>query len=272
MVNGTADSIITAELSNWNGLAVKIPRTEIQDYAREDISGAGVYFLFCQDDNASNSVYIGESEDMLERLRQHLRDYQSGSENFYWNAVVAFTGHDLNKALIRYLEDKLVKDARECGRYRVLTKTTYNTHIKEAEKAVMAEFIDNMKLIIATMSYNVFSPARDEPDNTQYFFCRMASSGADAKGFISSGGFTVLKGSAVSSYVVNSLAEGRHTNYYKLRLQLEADGIISGRKFARDYEFRSPSAASTVILGHPSNGNADWKTEDGRKLKDTSNL
>ena len=29
LVNGTAESLITAELSNWNGKAIKIPRTEI---------------------------------------------------------------------------------------------------------------------------------------------------------------------------------------------------------------------------------------------------
>ena len=29
LVNGTADSLTTAELSNWNGKAIKIPRTEI---------------------------------------------------------------------------------------------------------------------------------------------------------------------------------------------------------------------------------------------------
>ncbi|MBQ7170102.1 MAG: hypothetical protein IJR63_09415 [Synergistaceae bacterium] len=62
-----------------------------------------MYFLFCNDDG-SNSVYIGESEDMLERLRQHLKEYQIGSENFCWNTVVAFTGQYLSKALIRYLE------------------------------------------------------------------------------------------------------------------------------------------------------------------------
>ncbi|MBQ2078734.1 MAG: DUF4357 domain-containing protein [Erysipelotrichaceae bacterium] len=46
------------------------------------------------------------------------------------------------------------------------------------------------------------------------------------------------------------------------------DGIIVDRKFIRDYEFNAPSAASAVILGHTSNGNADWKTADGTKLKD----
>ena len=31
LVNGTADSIVTAELSNWNGKAIKIPRIEVAD-------------------------------------------------------------------------------------------------------------------------------------------------------------------------------------------------------------------------------------------------
>lgn len=45
LVNGTADSIITAELSNWNGKAIKIPRIEVATCNRDDISQAGVYFF-----------------------------------------------------------------------------------------------------------------------------------------------------------------------------------------------------------------------------------
>ena len=44
LANGTADSLITAELSNWNGKAIKIPRIEVSDCKRDDIKGAGVYF------------------------------------------------------------------------------------------------------------------------------------------------------------------------------------------------------------------------------------
>ena len=51
LVNGTADSLITAELSNWNGKAIKIPRIEVPTCSREDIKQAGVYFLFCKEDN-----------------------------------------------------------------------------------------------------------------------------------------------------------------------------------------------------------------------------
>ena len=174
--------------------------------------------------------------------------YQSGSENFYWNAIVA----------------------RDCGRYRVLTKNTYSrTVMKEADKAVMAEFMDNVKLIIATMSYDVFSPVPEETNRKQYLFCESKSSGAKAKGFVSTGGFTVLKGS-VASNRLSSFFTGN--NYYKLRLRLEEEGIILDRVFQRDYEFSAPSAASAVILGRTSNGNVEWRTEDGVSLRDIQTL
>lgn len=44
LVNGTAESLVTAELSNWNGKVIKIPRTEVQQCNRDDIKNAGVYF------------------------------------------------------------------------------------------------------------------------------------------------------------------------------------------------------------------------------------
>lgn len=72
----------------------------------------------------------------------------------------------------------------------------------------------------------------------------------------------MLKDSIVSDHIVPSL-ETRGKTYYNLRNKLEADGVISERKFVRNYEFSAPSAASAVILGHTSNGNMDWKTAGG---------
>ena len=45
LVNGSADSLTTAELSNWNGKAIKIPRTEISGCERSDIKGIGAISL-----------------------------------------------------------------------------------------------------------------------------------------------------------------------------------------------------------------------------------
>lgn len=266
LVNGTADSLVTAELSNWNGKSIKIPRTEVIGCNREDIRGAGVYFLFCQEEDGDDSVYIGEAENVLERLNQHLRDYQAGKEKYYWNTAVVFVGRDLNKALIRYLENRLVEIARDSNRYVVLTKNTYkNTVMKESQIAVMEEFIENVKILISTLGYKVLVPAPQATDETIYLYCK--GSGANAKGFVSAGGFTVLKDSVISDHIVPSL-ETRGKTYYILRNKLESDGTISEGKFTRNYEFSAPSAASAVVLGHTSNGNVDWKTAEGTKLKD----
>ena len=117
LVNGTADSLVTAELSNWNGKAIKIPRIEVQTTQREELLGPGVYFLFCKEEDGTDSVYIGEAEKVQERLIQHLRDYQAEKEKYYWTTAVIFVGRDLNKAHIRYLENRFFELAKECKRY-----------------------------------------------------------------------------------------------------------------------------------------------------------
>lgn len=76
-----------------------------------------------------------------------------------------------------------------------------------------------------------------------------------------------MKNSKISDHTVPSL-ESRGGTYFKLRNALIRDGVIVDGKFTRDYEFNAPSAASAVILGHNSNGNLDWKTDTGTKLKD----
>ena len=265
LANGTSDSLTLAELSNWNGKAIKIPRSEVKDCDREDIKNPGVYFLFCKEDD-EDSVYIGEAENIQERLVQHLRDYKAEKESYYWNTAVIFIGRDLNKALIRYLEDRLVKIARECGRYQVLTKNTYSkTVLKESQIATMEEFIDNIKILIGALNYPVLNPAPQAVDTTKYLFCK--SSTASATGFVSTGGFTVIKGAKISDDTVPSF-ETRGKGYFNLRKHLESDGTIVDGVFQKDYEFSAPSAASAVILGHTSNGNVDWKDDKGVKLKD----
>lgn len=100
-------------------------------------------------------------------------------------------------------------------------------------------------------------------DRTVYPYCR--DSKVSAKGFVSSGEFTVLVGSIVSNHTAPSL-ETRGKTYYNLRNTLTKDGIIADGMFTKDYEFRAPSAASAVILGHTSNGKAEWKTKCVVKL------
>lgn len=264
-VDGTSDGVVTAELSNWNGKAIKLPRTEVQSCNRDDICAVGVYFLFCTGDDGSDSVYIGEAEDVLKRLKQHLQDYRSGKESYFWNTAVIFTGRDLNKALIRFLEARLVGIAKQCGRETVLTQKTFTTHLKESQTATMEEFIDNVKVLLSALGHRTLTPVPEASEDTVYFFC--VGSGAKGKGFTSAGGFTVLKGTRISDHIVDSL-KTHGKAYLRLREKLIAEGVIVEEVFRRDYEFTAPSAASAVILGRTSNGNIDWKTAEGVTLRD----
>ena len=89
------------------------------------------------------------------------------------------------------------------------------------------------------------------------FFCTHKSAKATMR--ITSGGYTVLAGSSVST-TSKSLSG---TSNAKRRASLEADGTIAGGVFTRDHEFTSPSAAASIVRGCPSRGTTDWKTKDG---------
>ena len=269
LANGTADSLITAELSNWNGKAIKIPRIEVADCKRDDIKSAGVYFLFCKtEDEDMDSVYIGEAENVQERLVQHLRDFNADKEKYEWNTAVIFIGRDLNKALIRYLENRLVEIARECKRYEVLTKNTYkNTVMKESQIAAMEEFIDNVKVLINALGYKVLEPKlhkqlENSVDNEMLY---LMTGTVDAKGIITTEGFVLLAGALINEKTSEkSLSKGM----IKLRVKHFEAGRVKDLKTTEDILFSSSSAAADFVTGYSVSGPQTWKNKEGKTLKE----
>ncbi|MDR3255448.1 MAG: DUF4357 domain-containing protein [Synergistaceae bacterium] len=47
---------------------------------------------------------------------------------------------------------------------------------------------------------------------------------------------------------------------------IDVNGIL-----LRDILFKTPSGASSFVLGAPTNGNIEWRTDDGKVLKDIEN-
>lgn len=268
LVNGTADSIVTAELSNWNGKAIKIPRIEVAGCNRDDITQAGVYFLFCKEDDGADSVYIGESENVKERLLQHIMDYQSEKEKYYWTTAVLFVGRDLNKALIRYLENRLVEIAKQCKRYKVLTKNTYqNTVMKESHVASMEEFLNNIKTLITTLGYRVLEPVlsvNHTEVNHDDALLQIEIGSAFAQGKVTTEGFVILQGAKINEKVSTKLNNGIIT----LRKRYTEEKKVKDFTTMEDLLFSSSSAAADFVLGYSISGPATWKTQDGKTLKE----
>lgn len=267
LADSTIDGIVDIEVINWAGKVLKIPRNELENDFWPSGAQAGVYFLMSIDEQTGeDAVYIGESTDVKKRLKQHIADYSRGKERFYWHTAVVFVGRQLNKSHIQYMENVLKQQAQISNNYQVLTKATTSVKTDAGTRDSCNQFIAEIKMLLGLLKYKIY----DEPQSVQVnqsnmLFCK-DSKGAEANGYVSANGFTVVRGSKVSPDVVYSFVT--HP-YYALRRKLEESGIIENGVFTKDCdEFKAPSAASSVVLGRSSNGNTDWKNVAGIPLKD----
>jgi len=267
LIDGDPNGRMTCELSNWTGKAYKIPRIKVKDCTdRSDLSNPGVYLLFGKDEEGRDLVYIGEAETVLKRLIQHL------TQKDFWNEAIILISKDenLNKAHIKYLENKLYETAKAVNRYQ-LDNTTIPTQssIAESDRAEMEEFLDNVKLLVNTLGHKVFDEKRElKPKKKQDTFYIKAARGANGQGEPTSDGFVVLKGSMAAGTTVNSMT----SNFINLRQKLIDQSIIIRKgevfEFPEDYIFSSPSTAASIVLGRNANGLTEWKLEDGTTLKE----
>ncbi len=267
LIDGDPNGRMSCELSNWSGKAYKIPRIKIKDCTdRDDLTSTGVYLLFGKSNDGRDQVYIGEAESILKRLNQQL------AQKEFWNEAIIFISKDenLNKAHIKYLENRLHDIAKFANRY-IIDNSIIPTQssISESERAEMEEFIEYIKMLVNTLGHKVFDEKRAfKPKQKQETFFIKSVRSADGQGEPSSDGFVVFKGSKAAVTIVNSMAP----NFIKLRQKLIEDGVLINKieyfEFSDDYIFSSPSTAAVMIMGRNANGLTEWKNKDGKTLKD----
>lgn len=269
LIEGDPSGRMACELSNWTGKAYKIPRIKVKDcYDREDLQNPGIYLLFGKDESGKDLVYIGEAEVVLKRLLQHLN-----SKDF-WNETILFISKDdnLNKAHIKYMENRLFEIAQSVNRYNILNTTTpTQSSISESDVAEMEEFINNIKILVNTLGHKVFEEKREiktkEQQDKETFFIDSVR-GAKATGEPTSDGFLVHKGSNIATITTKSYT----SNLVKLRDEFLKNKFIkvgeSNIEILEDYLFSSPSAAASIVMGRNANGLNEWKLKDGTTLKD----
>ncbi len=267
LIDGDPNGRMSCELSNWTGKAYKIPRIKVKACTdRDDLISTGVYLLFGKDDDGKDLVYIGEAETILKRLNQHL------NQKDFWNETIVFISKDenLNKAHIKYLENRLHDIAKNANRYRVENHITpTQSSISEPDQAEMEEFLENIKMLVNTLGHKVFEEKRDfQPKQKKETFYIKAARGADAEGEPTSDGFVVFKGSKAAGSTVPSMT----TNFLNLRQKLIEDKslVVNGDRFefVEDYIFSSPSTAAAMVMGRNANGLTEWKLNSGKTLKE----
>jgi len=268
LVHGDAKRLRTAELSAWPGKAIAGPRSELAGVlGRDEAAKPGVYFLSGADSESGKSaVYVGEAENIRDRLRVHL------GEDF-WNHVVFFISKDenLTKAHVRYLEGRLIEQARSAGRALVKNNQSSGAKLPECDREEMEIFVEKIQLLMPVLGVDALLPIGPTPegrDENQILVCEIK--GLKATGYATPTGFVVLKGSQAV------LKEQEHAHQYPhtlgSRRRLIEDGtLVEERdhlKFTRDAEFSSPSAAATVVHGGSANGLLAWRSKGGKTLKE----
>jgi len=250
LIDGEPNGRITCELSNWTGKAYKIPRIKVKECGdRPELKNPGVYLLFGKQEEGQNIVYIGEGEDVFKRLGQQL------NRKDFWNEVIVFISKDenLNKAHIKYLENRLYNIAHTLDRYSI-TNTTVPTKpsISEPDRAEMEAFINNVKILTNTLGHKVFESKREkhtEEQKKERIFYINAARGADASGEPTADGFVIFKGSKIATTEVDSIPD--YVQRLRKKLLDKKEVRIENGKYImnKDYVASSPSSAAAIVMG-----------------------
>lgn len=278
LMDGDPNGRIKVSLQNWTGVVYRVPRTELDRCkGRDDLSQSGVYFLFgVTDDTDDDVVYIGQAgvrkngEGILYRLMEHRRN----TEKDYWTEAVIFTtsNNSFGPTEISWLENRFSHMAMNAKRYMVKNgNEPTQGHITEEKESELEEFVGYAKIVMGTLGYKVFEPltqtvstvssSEEAPEVGEIFYIKR--SGANSQARLTSEGLVVLAGSTIRKDTVPSCSD-----FVKSVREANKDNIDANNVLRNDMLFKTPSGASTFVLGAPSNGTVEWKTESGKTLKE----
>lgn len=270
LVDGEPNGLKTAELSNWVGQAIVIPRNKLKDIKqRSDCNKPAVYFLVGKENEEAllSTAYVGEAENLWNRLSTH------DSSKDFWHMAIAFVSKDnnLTKAHVKYLESRCIQIATQAKRFDLENGTISSLPtLSEADIAEMEEFLQNLKLLLTAVGYPILQEVISKEQKNisdPLFTCK--GKGALATGRMTNDGFVIYKDSTATTKISKAVMERNKKSIGKLLSnkyleKKDYDLYV----FIKDYVFNSPSAASDIVLGNSTSGWKKWKTRNGRTLEE----
>lgn len=268
-VDGTPDGMVTATIPfQWSGHVLVTQRTQLKEaISRPEALRTGVYLLI-GDKDGERTAYIGETDELKTRLTQH-----AGSKDWWETAILVTSGGEpLNKAHARYLEHRMLADAKKINKIALENgQSATSSPLSEAAKAHMEDFLENIYLVLPALRFDFFteqtkddSPAARGPvaSDVVFFTFDVPKHGIKARARWEEGKFIVEAGSLARE---KWLSASTHTTYEELHQQLVDQGILtlqgSHRVFSKSYVFNSTSAAAAVVSGRPASGPKSWLVE-----------
>lgn len=274
-IEGRPDGMLTAQLFNWTGHVLQTPRTRLAEALRRpESSQTGVYILLGEDENGRQKAYIGETEDLRERLRNH------EARKDWWTSAVLITaiGNLLNKAHVKHLESWLVETARSVNLIDLDNgNTPPRSSLGEAARNNMEVFLDNLLHVLPAIGVRFFierrrddRPATSAPNESNeifHFTLATPKHGIRATARLENGEFIVEAGS-LGRVTWEGVPEHNYSRLFQDIANAGITQISNGhRLFLKDFAFGSPSAAGAVLNGRATNGPDQWRVADNPTIK-----
>ena len=274
LADGSPTGLRHVEIANWSGQALACPRSRFSELTKwEESKRPGVYFLFESSSSENNLAYVGESEDVFKRLADHDRKKE------FWNEVIIFTSKDenLTKGHIKYLESRLVEVSKSADRYQLENSNTpTRSTLPRADTAAMEEFIDNIRLILGSLSHKILEPVSikmpastpsQEEDALVNYIVQFRVHKLVASGKLTDDGFLLLAGSQISKKSSESMP-GKSKS---IKEKMIEDGVLEAHSgyylLTKDKLISSSSYAASLVAGNSRSGPQSWKTSEGEMLK-----
>ena len=268
-IDGQADGMQTAEELNWTGHVLLTPRTSIaKALKRSQAQHTGVYLLLGEGKAGEPLLYIGESENMRNRIQIH-----DTNKDWWTKAVLITTGADrLHKAHVRYLEARMVEIAKSARRVALANANQPSAvSLPEAAQNSMEVFLETLLMVLPAMRIDCFRelgrPGRDTSGsdelNAPVFELVVKKHGIAATAIVVDGEIVVRKGSRVRDKWcgANPAPKGYADLHESDVLRMDGSHAV----FTRDYAFASPSAAGVAVTGNAINGTIAWKLQNSGK-------
>lgn len=267
--SGNPQGLRQAEITTRTVQVFDIPRASLGDFLAMDQSRqVGLYFLFSEASESDERAecYIGESDDVHQRLRSHER-----GKDFWNRALVAVSlTNSWTKAHVRYLENKAVLAAKENGRYGLVNgnegfAAAYTPRPLQAD---CDEFFDTIAVLTATLGFPILRALPSKRDTAPARLLHIRGMEGITSGSFSDEGLTVFAGTQIDP---GSSARRAYPQIEARRAALLKDGVLRQEpdgttRFVHDHLFPTPSGAACVILGRNANGWENWRDASGHRL------
>lgn len=270
LIDGTAQGKIRCTTDNWAGVALKIPKTQIENCANiSELNHAGIYFLF-----GESAVYIGAGK------------FKSVGD--FWDDAIFFTYKENSFEMtgLKFLKDKFTKKIAAANRYEIKSDNEiFSENISEEKKSTLELFAGYVETILYFLGYKIFEPPKEisaapplqlipeslpapqppqpEADDATIFYLskKIQSLESDIKAQLRviPTRYTLLAGSQISPVESELLPE--IIKLARINAKISSENILQ-----ENITFKKPSSAAEFVTGLSTDGYESWKTKQGKTL------